>query len=166
MNKFKLFSLVALSGSILFTGCGKDDEESAPEVSPQKLIGKTWKLTALNLNPAFTDPETGVSYSDLYSDMDECEKDNTILYHAADVSATSGHILGDEGAEKCDVDAPQTSEGAWAFANTEKTKLTQTQDGETVTVDLIEVTNTTMRQRYTDTFEGTTYTVIATFSAQ
>jgi len=157
---------VALSAGLVLSGCGKDDDEKGPEVSPTKLTGKTWKLTAANLSPAFTDPESGVSYSDLYSVMEACERDNTVMYMAADANATSGVLMGDEGATKCDDSDPQQEAGTWAF-NENKTKLTQSQAGEdAITVDIIELSNTTMRQRYSDTFEGQTYTVVATFTAQ
>ena len=106
-NVFLAFAVLAIG----FTACEKDQDEVAPNKT-ETLTAKTWKVSAVRIDPPLAVGDTVIS------DMTEiCDKDNTIKF---DKNQT---YLADEGSDKCNMEDTQTETGAWAFDATETTLI-------------------------------------------
>lgn len=149
MNK-TTFSQIALMLLVLVSiaACKKDKEENRTDL----LTDENWRTTALTVDPAIN--IGGVVVSDLYAQLDDCEKDDLTIFK------TDGKVNYDEGATKCDPSDPQTSTGTWTF-NTDQTIITI--DGESWTIE--EITSNKLRVKYTADLFGTgvNSTIRATF---
>jgi hypothetical protein len=157
---------VALS-SIMFTGCKKDKKDPEPDPTPtpapptntQKLTGHNYKMTALTVNPGIP-IGGGVVVTDLYAQQDACAKDDLTLFNS------NGTTAFDEGASKCDPNAPQTTTGTWVW-NTDETVLTVTQTGSTPTsLKIITNDGTTLKGTFTEVDGGVTYEYTMTLTKQ
>jgi hypothetical protein len=140
----------------LVSGCKKDDDEKTPSTpsqsNTQKLCGKNWKMTAFTMSPGF------MGFTDVYSAMDACEKDNIFKFN------TNGSCTEDEGATKCDPSDPQTENGTWAWSDNE-TKINllvggapsapmnvEVNSGTMLKVNFTETDSTIGTQKFTITF--------------
>lgn len=158
----RLSVALLMAGSGLFlTNCKKDtkDPEPAPVVTPkqrntERLTGKNFKLVSLTVQPGLFGGET-----DLYSQMPDCEKDNIFRYDTPNI------FKQDEGAAKCDTNAPQTETGTWVW-NTDETIITTVFKGETVSYKVLTNDGNTLKVKYTENVQGTNYTATATFVKQ
>ncbi len=104
--------------------CKKNDP--VPVDVASTLPGKTWRVTAITVNPA----ENGVT--DIFSTGLPCDKDNTYKFNAG-----NAFVL-DEGAEKCDPSYPQTITGTWSYkSNTKILNITTEYMGSTSNIDYI-----------------------------
>ncbi len=119
----KILSTSSLAAIILIVpSCKKSDP--APLDVASTLQGKTWKLTAVTINPA----DNGVT--DLYSTMETCGKDNTYHFNAGNV------FIIDEEATKCDPSYPQTITGTWKYtSSTNLLNVTTVNMGSTTDID-------------------------------
>ena len=153
MMKFlKATMLLAVIAATL-TSCDKE------LTNTEKLTG-TWKMTASTVDPAFVDISTGTTYTDVYAKMDECDKDDLLIFEAA------GGFKSDEGTTKCDPSDTQTSTGTWVF-NTTETTISATSDGSTEDYKIVSLTETTMTVTNVQTFGGlANYTFTLTFAKQ
>ncbi len=85
-----------------------------PVKTPTKtelLTSKSWKMTALTIAPDM------MGMTDLYAEMDDCEKDNTMKFNA---DANKSLIL-DMGGKKCDMSEPQSKSETWSLSADETT---------------------------------------------
>jgi Lipocalin-like domain len=139
---FRSTLLVSVIALALFS-CKDDDKDNGPSKT-DLIIAKPWKLTALTVG--------GVNFFDL---QDDCGKDDIYTYNK------NGKITVNEGSQKCDNAAPQTSEGTWVFESNE-TKLKVVLDGDTETSTLEELTATTLKLSYE--LDGVSW--VFTFTAQ
>jgi hypothetical protein len=151
---FSLFSL-----ALLFSSCSKSDED---EQSPKtELLTKSaWKMNAYTVEPGFPtfDSEGNItgSTNDIFAFLDDCEKDDTHKFN------TDKSLTTDEGMTKCESSDPQKTNGTWSY-NSDETILTITEDGETQTATVLELTSNVLKLKSTETYEGMTYTYTVTF---
>jgi hypothetical protein len=160
---FRLFIALLFVGS--FTACKKDNDNNKPKTKTELLTAKNWRLSgAVGSLTSGSD-----TYSkDIFADMEPCQKDDFEKY------STDKTVTYDQGPTKCDDTAsdPQTQKGAWNF-EADETKLTISEigGGDSYTIDLAELTSTTMVQRYTekdvdeDTGKEVTVTYTLTYTA-
>jgi len=96
-----LFTLkTALFGLLLLTAsCKKDSEEAVTpdggSGSTLACVGKNLRLAALNFDPAIDLDGDGKLDNDLLKFMDDCARDNTIVFEK------NGKLSGSEGAKVC-----------------------------------------------------------------
>jgi len=95
------------------TSCKKDATPTPAPTKTELLTGKNWKVTAFTSNPAIDWTGTGVMVTDIYAQMQACEKDDLFMFN------TNGTTTDDEGATKCNPADPQTTSGTWAFNSTQ-----------------------------------------------
>jgi hypothetical protein len=108
MKKMIQFSATALMvSSVLFTSCKKDDD--GPKSNTEKLTVSAWKFD--NIKVDLDNDGTGETSGDSF--VDECEKDNLIVF------LPNGNGSIDEGGEKCDPQEPQTTPFTWTFKENE-----------------------------------------------
>src|SRR5690606_39228689 len=99
------------------------------------------------------------SISNLYGQMEPCEKDDLVKFNA------DGSLISDEGATKCDADAPQTVSGTWVW-NTDESIITITQDGTSQSFNILKNDGTTLQFTVVEEYGGTNYTVTYTYTKQ
>lgn len=116
-TKFLKYSTLVLALFIAFTSCKKESDTAVTITATpaEYLTAGSWKTTAITINPGI-DLGDGVLFTDLFSQMDLCEKDDLVIFN------TNGTITADEGAIKCDPEMPQTSpDGTWKLSTDNKT---------------------------------------------
>lgn len=150
MKKLILFALLGSPVS-----CGDDKQEnSAPTDKTALITAKNWRLTASTLL------ESGkTTPTDEYALMSDCEKDNFVRF-SADKEFTIN-----EGATKCNSNAPQSETSTWRF-NSDQTKILSTDPGLgfPISADIVELTNSTLKVRYS-LFGDTTSETYTAFEA-
>lgn len=155
MKRISLQTLVVLfvfSALLLTTSCKKDED-----VTPDKtelLTSGSWQMSALTIDPAID--WFGAPVTNVFAQLPTCAKDDLTIFKS------NGIVNYDEGPSKCDLNAPQTTTGAWAL-NFDKTVLTISRDGDTESWDISALTETTFQAEYQVVEEGVTYNLSATF---
>jgi hypothetical protein len=127
--------------------CNKDEE---PKTTSELLIG-TWSLTAEVYTPTINFGSGPVT--DYYPYYENCEKDNVIIFKAN----SEGEF--NEGATKCDAADPQTVPFLWTLQNN-NTKLSISA---IVTMDILQLDDTTLKLKYPFDFSGVNYTITETY---
>ncbi|MHB1277636.1 MAG: DUF5004 domain-containing protein [Bacteroidia bacterium] len=150
-----LLLIVGATVLFAFSGCAKDND---PAPTPKKtneeiLVSGSWKLTALTISPAIDWNSDGNLITDIYSQMDACDKDDFDTYH------TNKTFTSDEGSTKCDPNNPQTTMGLWSM-NADQTLLYL--DSEPVTIKSMSESQMVFESTYEDS--GTTYTFLIKFA--
>jgi len=98
---------------LLFTACKKrEDGSSNGSATARILEGGKWQMTAATATVNYMGEDTTV---DLYSQMDDCDKDDFILF------AANGNGTIDENTNKC-IDDQQIENFSWMLLNND-TKL-------------------------------------------
>jgi hypothetical protein len=143
----KILFLVSVL-AVAVSGCKKDDDDPS---NTDKLTGKAWKVTAITVNPAIS--FGGISITDVYAFLDDCEKDNTSTFN------TDKTYLDDEGGSKCDPSDPQTTPGTWAF-NSDETILTLDSAD---SFKVLQNDGNVLKLSSTEVDAGVTYTYTVTF---
>ncbi len=149
-----LLGLLALS--LTFAGCSKDkkDEPSTTE----RLTNKNWVLTAQTVDPPL--PFGTTTVTDLYAQLDACEKDDILRFTAPNV------YTDDEGATKCRASDPQTTTGTWVLSSDQKT-ITVTDDGEVTSLTILSLSSSELKVKLPlPGGGGVTYNITATFAAR
>ncbi len=153
--------LLTLSIAIaLFASCKKDS--STPAGSKESILtSKKWEITAST---------TSIDYGnglvipyDLYAVMPACQQDN--IY-----SFLSDHTtLSDEGATKCSpADPQQTAGGSWQLINNEtqlKSDFTNNPSIQSLTADILQLDNNTLKIKYVTTINGPTSETTTTYTS-
>ena len=145
---------------ILFSFVGCEDEDDTPS-KKDLLVEKKWELSALTVDPAIPVDQYGTMATDLYAQMDNCEKDN-VLY-----LKENGNYSWEEGTTKCESDDPQVFEtGTWSF-NSDKTVLVLSRsDGENINYDIEDISSSELILSWQETAgTGTNYTYTVTFNS-
>jgi hypothetical protein len=151
MRKISLLLIAALT--IIIMSCEKDEEASKKEM----LAGKNWILTAETINPGI-DFGGGVIITDLFSQYDQCFKDNLINF------TSSGNYTFEEGPTKCDSNDPQVFDaGTWTL-NSDETVLviTSSTDG-VMNLTIQELTGSKLIVTYEETYDGIKYKLTSTY---
>lgn len=137
--------IVIFSAIILFAGCKKDEDKSNKDM----LVNKTWINTALTVDPPIQFGD--LTITDLFNQaFYACSKDDTQQFK------DNGQYIFDENTVKCDPNDPQTVTGTWVLNPTE-TVITITAFGETISYDIISITDNEIKYKYSVTEEGITY---------
>jgi len=140
----KIHYALAIAATALFvTSCDKEKdkvEEPKAKTKTELITAGKWQMSAGTL----TMNNMGVDTTyDLFADMEACEKDDFMTF------GTDGKGAEDEGATKCDPADDQTTSGTWKFYENE-TKLIITVDDDADTADIIELTETTLKLKYSE----------------
>lgn len=142
----KIHFALAIAASALFvTSCtdkSKDDETVTPKAKTKTelITAGKWQMSAATLT--MNDNGVDTTY-DFFADMEACEKDDFMTF------GTDGNGSEDEGATKCDPADDQTTSGKWSFYDNE-TKLIITVDGDADTADIVELTESTLKLKYSE----------------
>ena len=149
-----LLTISVLIFLVLLNSCKKEEESNT-----DKLCGKYWVVTEAIIDPSLpiTD-EFGniIGYtSNIFAQMEPCDKDNVEKYNS------DGTLVWDTRV-KCDVNEVQSGTGTWIF-NSDETKITETYGNESITYDIIELSNSKLKVNYEMDLLGVTYNLTITF---
>ena len=135
------------------TGGGGTGGGTGGSGKTQTLTAKDWKAVAIHIDPGVY--VNGQPVTDLTPFYDPCELDDVSRYKADFTYEFN------EGATKCDPNAPQIQEsGTWAWANNES-QITHTTQGQSYSVNVDALTATQLTMSYTTQLQyndGTTGT--------
>jgi hypothetical protein len=95
--------------AVLFS-CDKDDDN--PKTNKEKLLGK-WGFQSITASKPIIWGIGGEPTTDGFSHLANCVKDDYIVFKAGNV------LEENEGATKCDPEAPQTSTTEWSLDGTD-----------------------------------------------
>lgn len=140
---FYLFAVIMLSMAVSFTSCNDDDDDddNGNGGGTSALTSGTWSMTGLTISPPVN--INGVEISDFFPTLPACVKDDIISFLA------DGTLSTDEGPTKCDPNDPQTTTGTWSYDGS--TLTINDPDGDLQTINVSELTNSTLRGTYTMT---------------
>ncbi len=136
MKKLNFLSTLLLA--LIMAGavsCKKKKSDPSPQ---ERILGK-WKITAFT---AVSSANPGIIV-DYYAIMDNCAKDNFYEYRSG------GVLIEDEGPTKCSSSDPQQTTGSYTLSADGKT-LTWTQASESITFEVLELSNTTKKLKSTE----------------
>ncbi|MCB0823032.1 MAG: lipocalin family protein [Bacteroidales bacterium] len=156
--------LVLLVLAVIVTACKKDDDDStSTKTNKEYLTSGYWKITAMTIDPGVS--FGGTTITDLYSQFPSCTKDDIMKFNS------DGSITDDEGATKCDVNDPQTTnDGSWVMSQDNKSFTVSYPGEDAFTMTIIEISDTKLKGSYTaveDWGSGAlTYTYTVTFAKQ
>lgn len=149
MKKLNYLSVLLLA--LLMAGavsCKKKKSDPSPQ---ERILGK-WKITAFTMVSS-TSPGTIFDY---YALMDNCLKDNFYEYR------NGGVLIQDEGPTKCSSSDPQQTTGSYTLSADGRT-LTWVQGSDSTTLEVLELSNTTKKLKYTENDGGNEFTFEITF---
>lgn len=128
--------------------CKKDDEPMARQKTrPELITAGSWRVSSYTVNPAADVNGDGVKETDVYANMESCERDNRVTFYLTG----AGQI--DEGPTKCDPADEQITLINWSFS----------QDESSVTIDgilyeIVSLGETELRVRQSEVIGSDTYT--------
>lgn len=149
--KLVLFGLYILSSALSFS-CNKKKEGTTIKTNTELLTTGTWKYIACIISPAYDYYGDGNIVTDIFSILKPCERDDFETFK------TNGIWEYNEGPTKCDPSYPQVFSDPWRFADNE-TRLLEGSVEHTI----LELTETTLKLRYTFEDAGVTYTEVDTY---
>ncbi|RZK88719.1 MAG: hypothetical protein EOO62_37255 [Hymenobacter sp.] len=147
--------LCLLLGAIAVLGACKKDSDSDPSPATSRtdlLTAKPWQASTVNLSlNGVPLPSSQV--------VSACQLDNTYKFNADKT------LVVDEGATKCNTTDPQTQTGTWAFTNNDQNKLTIAVPNSAFNgnFDIKALSSSTLQLTTTQSLNGLTYTIDATF---
>jgi hypothetical protein len=150
MKKFSTYLVLAVLG-LAAVGCSDDSDDTAAPSKTSLLTAKSWQLTDVKANGQ------SIFMAPLF---DTCDKDDFITFKA-DKSAVY-----DEGADKCDPAANQTSTGSWEFTNNESKLKMTSPDGEVLEGTINTLTSTKLVVSGTQEILGVPVPAELTFTAK
>jgi hypothetical protein len=155
ISKNQLASLLILIAATLTAiSCKKADVKSKQKTKTELITEGTWKKTGLTSNPAYDWYGDGDYATDILSIMDVCELDDFDTYRSDGTGDTN------PGPMRCNQSDPQAWPFTWALTDNE-TKLVFNGVNK---LNLVELTETTLK--FSTTFEenGITYIQVETYS--
>ena len=136
--------LFAIIFSVVLFSCKKDPVKTKTEL----LTTGTWKYTSAIVSPAYDYYGNGNPVTDIYAIMQPCERDDYEIFF------TNGIWEYNEGPTKCDPMSPQiVYSEPWSFIDNETKVLVGNVD-----CTILELTETTLKLRYSFVDAGVTYT--------
>lgn len=117
---------------LLFSSCTENKSNS-------ELILGDWQITALTVDPPQI--ENGVVITDLYAQMEDCDKDNYYSF------LNNKTYKFDQGSIICDSLEPQNISGNWSFLNDE-TELQLIYQSDTLLYTLIDLDKELLKMSY------------------
>lgn len=149
----KKLVLVAISASLFFVACKKDDSLPDPNNNNNNnntsatLTSGSWKMVSSTSVIEYPAP-VGTQTVDLFALMQSCVKDNLYIFK------TDNTTVSDEGATKCNSSDPQQkTAGTWALINN-NSKLQITENSTSITADILTLNSSTLELRYVTTYGG------------
>lgn len=146
MLQFPKLFLLAIS-LVIFVSCKKDSDGNREKTKTELLTAGNWILTVAIISPAYDYYGNGNPVTDIFAIMEPCEKDDFETYK------TNGTWEYNEGPTKCDQSSPQIFSEPWNFTANE-TKLFVGP----VECRILELTETSLKLRYSFEDSGVTYT--------
>ena len=146
--------LILIAVTITAVSCKKEGGKSKQKTKTELLTAGTWKKTSLTSNPAYDWYGDGSYATDILSIMAVCELDDFDTYRSDGTGDTNG------GPMRCYQSDPQTWPFTWALTDNE-TKLVFNGVNK---LNLVELTETTLKFRTTFQEYGITYTQEETYS--
>jgi hypothetical protein len=140
--------MLVISSATLILSCKKEKNDNPPKTKTELLTTGTWKYTACIVNPAYDYYGNGNPVTDIFAIMESCEKDDFEIFK------TNGIWEYNNGPTKCDQLDPQIIYSEpWSFTANETKVIVGT-----VECTILELTETTLKLRYTFDDAGITYT--------
>lgn len=147
-------TIAFLSLTVIFflaAGCSKDEKQPTPE----ELISKSWMHTDLLATIG------GVSQSVYADQYNTCEQDNIYTFNI------DGTFSVAEGTSKCDPSDPDVyTTGTWVLLENGKKITIDTIDGDPYTLDIEELTATSLKGSRLETANGISVKVTFVFSVK
>ena len=144
------FFLIAMVGIV---SCKKDRDDIGSKTKTELLTTGTWKYTSCIISPAYDYYGNGNAVTDIFAIMQPCEKDDFEEFH------TNGIWEYNEGPTKCDPSNPQIIYSEpWSFTANETKVIVGG-----VECTILELTETTLKLRYSFEDAGVTYTEVDTY---
>lgn len=146
---------------VMLASCGNKEEDTPTPKTPTELlagdVSKSWLFKEGTLVMSGAVNMTIVMKQAAHA----CELDNIVIYKR------DGKEVYDEGTIKCQASDPQTEEiGTWVLSADGK-KLTNTdKTGEKQELDVIELTESTLKTKWTITDSGTNVVYSLSYSAK
>ncbi len=135
---------------ILSASCKKDKKED--------LLTGSWAYTGININPGIPNPNGGSPITDIFSLSEPCEKDNVLTLKS------NGTYQIDEGATKCDPNAPTVSEsGKWVLNADETTISVTPANDKPYEFKIVQLTKNNMKLSQSELYNGVNYTMTMSF---
>ena len=149
MKRTFIIYLIALIAVIeIFFSCKKENDESTGKTKTELLTSGSWKYTACIISPAYDYYGNGNPVTDIYAIMEPCEKDDFETFK------TNGIWEYNNGPTKCDPSNPQIIYSEpWSFTSNEAKVMVGT-----VECTILELTETTLKLRYSFEDAGVIYT--------
>ena len=153
-SKIKLAAvLMLIAGATVTVSCKKEVKENKQKTKMELLTAGSWKRTAFVSDPAYDWYGDGSYATDILSIMDVCELDDFDTYRSDGTGDTNG------GPMRCYQSDPQAWPFTWALTDNE-TKLVFNGVNK---LNLVELTETTLKFRTTFEENGITYTQEETY---
>ncbi|HBX53343.1 MAG: hypothetical protein A2275_10435 [Bacteroidetes bacterium RIFOXYA12_FULL_35_11] len=111
--KGKKTSGIFIAIIILLIGLAACKKENKVPTKLEIITGNSWKMSAMNCNPAITVSSMPFGVSDIYPFLPECIKDNYTDFY------TNSTFISYEGALKCDSASADSYSGTWSFSSDE-----------------------------------------------
>ncbi|MDH7462279.1 lipocalin family protein [Chitinophagaceae bacterium 26-R-25] len=157
MTNFTKRAVLVILAVAVIVGCKKDDKNNGSSKT-QLITSGNWKVTSDYYDPAVDWDGDGHTENEVFSLYSACDKDDILVFK------TDGSLTFDEGASKCDPSDPQVIETtSWKFSNNETVLLVGPSGSET-SVQLLELSSTTLKIKVPFTAQGVNYTETTTYS--
>lgn len=152
------FLALAVIGAL--ASCKKNDEVKPTDDAPA-FVDKRWKLTSFELTPPIDLDGDGDVDSDLMPYLDECAKDDVVIFKR------DGKMAGDQGSLHCDDDTSDDVPGTWTYDK--NTKILRISGNESTNdldeLEIIEMSSNMLKAKVESTEEGVTITAVMTWKA-
>ena len=145
----RILSLAAFA--FLLMQCSKDE---APPKTPSELMVGSWQMTAYTYSPAYDYFGNGTMITDAFTLYEACEKDDITIFK------TNSEGEFNEGGNKCDPSAPQSTAFLWTLKDA-NTTLSISAFAE---FKIVQLDATTLKLSSTFDENGVTYTETITFA--
>lgn len=126
------YSCITFTLLLFLSSCSENKSNS-------ELILGDWQVTALTVDPPQI--ENGVVITDLYAQMEDCDKDNYYSFNS------NNTYKFDQGTIICDSLEPQNISGNWNFLNDE-TELQLIYQSDTILYTLIDLDEELLKMSY------------------
>ncbi|HSI90463.1 MAG TPA: lipocalin family protein [Adhaeribacter sp.] len=159
MKNYQFTFLVLLSASLfIFTGCDNDDDDVQAKTRTELLTVNPWRLTTFTVEPGRDINGDGVPDTNLFAFLPPCTQDDLTVFR------TNNTYTEEEGPTKCDASHPDVIvNGTWAFSADESRLTMDPSNDDPLTVNIVELSATTLRTTSTFTDSATTYTYTSVY---
>lgn len=116
MKRMNAFLLAIMAISLLtFSGCTEKNKDILPGDGSPAFVGKRLILSAFTMEPAVDLDGDGKPDPDLLRFLDDCEKDNILIFEKG------GKLSGENGLLRCDGDVvDEGNAGTWTYDESAK----------------------------------------------